>query len=266
MAHQLAGAYLERCGDVEPMVLAEHAERGMEGERAARWFLEAARQALASYDPEQAQRHAARALGCPVSDEQRGVLRAIQAWSCQMRMDLATGYERALAAVEALPAGSYWWARAIGICFYSFFMVGRFEHIERLIGAFMAARPELAARVAFLEAGTALSVFLTNVGQRRAAADTIAKMREVADGLDPQDHGFLLLADSYRLLKLEPDLHAAIRRAHQALALVVTSGERFIQVSAMFYLGVARTAIGEVVRGKAEAGMVAAIATSVPAM
>lgn len=250
VAHRLAGAYLERCGDVEPALLAEHAERGLDRERAVQWFLAAARQALASYDPELAQRHAARALAGSLSDLQRGELRTIQAWSCQVRMDLAVGYERALEAVDLLPPGSYWWAKAIGICFYSFFMVGRFEHIERLIGGFMAASPEADACVAFLEAGTALGVFLTNVGQRRAAADTIAKMRAVASGLDPQDHGFLLLADSYRLLKLERDLHAAIRQARLALALVVDNGESFIQVAAMFYLGVACAAIGEVDEGE----------------
>ena len=250
VAHRLAGAYLARCGDAEPALLAEHAERGLDHALATQYFLAAARQALASYDPELAQRHAARALAGPVSDDQRGVLRTIQAWSCQVRMDLAVGYERALEAVTLLPPGSYWWAKAIGICFYSFFMVGRFEHIERLIGGFMGATPERDARVAFLEAGTALGVFLTNVGQRHAAAATIAKMQAVAAGCEPHDHGFLLVADSYRLLKLEPDLHAAIRQARLALAHALNGGDRFLQVSAMFYLGVARAAIGEVDEGE----------------
>mgnify|MGYP003814691723 CR=1 FL=1 len=250
VAHRLAGAYLEQRGHAEAAVLAEHAERGLEGERAAHFFLEAARQALGRYDPEQAQRHATRALACPTTDEQLGILRAIQAWICLVRMDLPMGYEHALAAVDVLRPGSYWWAKAIGICFYSFFMVGRFEHIERLIRSFMGPRPEADAGIAFLEAGNALCIFLTNVGQRHAAAATIARMTEVAGNVDLQDHGALLMADSYRLLKLEPDLQAAIHRAQQGLALVINNGESLIQVQAIFYLGVARLAAGEVAEGE----------------
>ncbi len=249
-AHRLAGAYLEALGGVEPAVLAEHAHRGQEDVRAARLFVEAAMQAMARYDPELTQRHAQRAIACDEATPQRGVLRTLLAWTCLARMDLGPGYEHALAAATLLPSGSYWWAKAIGICFYSFFMINRFEHIERLIHDFMTASPEANAGVAFLEAGTALCVFFTNVGDRRAAAATVEKMRAVAADLDPQEQGYLLIADSYRSCKLEPDIYHATRAAHQALELATHSGETFLQVSALFYLGTAYTSLGCVDEGE----------------
>ena len=248
-AHRLAGGFLERTG-AEPAVLAEHAVRGAEPERAAQFFVMAARQALGRHDAELTQRYTQRALDCGVTDYQHGVIRTMQAWTCQTRMDLATGYALGLEAVDSLPPGSYWWAKSLGICFYSFFMINRFEHIERLIHAFMAATPEPDARVAYLEAGLALSVFLTNVGQRRAAADAIAKMRQASADLELHEHGYLLLADTYRTCKLEPDVFRALGCARQALELIANNGRSFIEVMAHFYLGVALTAIGDVEAGE----------------
>src|SRR5262249_32791269 len=42
VGHRLAGEYLERAGEIDPMVLAEHADRGRDPERAERFHREAA--------------------------------------------------------------------------------------------------------------------------------------------------------------------------------------------------------------------------------
>jgi hypothetical protein len=160
-------------------------------------------------------------------------------------MDLVPGYAHALEAATLLPSGSYWWAKAIGICFYSFFMINRFEHIERLIDAFMTASPEANARGSRSSRRgrrcACSSPTSATVGPRPPPSRRCARSR--AD-LDPQEHGYLLLADSYRSCKLEPDIYQATRAAHQALELVARSGDTFLQVSALFYLGAAYTSIG----------------------
>lgn len=50
LGHRLAGAWLERMGEIDPAILAEHFEQGGEGERATHYYLQAAEQALRAGD------------------------------------------------------------------------------------------------------------------------------------------------------------------------------------------------------------------------
>jgi len=249
-AHCLARRYLEHRGGVDPGVLAGHALRGNEPERAAGFFVDAAKQALRRCDRELTQSYAQQALRCGVTGHQRGVVLTTQAWAFRARMDLENAYTHGLEAVDVLPPGSYWWAKAIDICFCSFFMFNRLEHVERLVAAFMTATPAADARVAFHEAGIAVSIFLTNAGRRADAAAAIARMLQFADDLDPHDLGCLLLADAYRVCKLEPDPGRAVACARRTLDLLAQEGGSFLQVLAYLNLGVSLTAIGAVAAGE----------------
>jgi predicted ATPase len=63
-AHRLAGEWLERHGEADPMVLAGHARRGGDGARAAGFYLRAAEQALHVLDQEGALIRTDLGLGC----------------------------------------------------------------------------------------------------------------------------------------------------------------------------------------------------------
>jgi eukaryotic-like serine/threonine-protein kinase len=67
LGHRLAGKWLERSGESDPRVLAEHFERGGEATRAAKWHLRAGEKLLAEGLPESALESLARAneLGVP---------------------------------------------------------------------------------------------------------------------------------------------------------------------------------------------------------
>ncbi|HEY0133046.1 MAG TPA: AAA family ATPase, partial [Nannocystis sp.] len=166
-AHRLACAHLEAMG-AEPAALAEHAHAAEDRALAARYHVEAAGAALASFDLDAARLQCERALACGLDGAPLGTVRAIQAWVAYFHLDQQTGYEHALAAVDALPPGSLWWTRALQVCFYSFFMLGRVEHVERLIAAFVAAEPELDARAVYVESGAVLMTFFGTCGLRRA--------------------------------------------------------------------------------------------------
>src|SRR5262249_47040071 len=64
LAHGLAGEWLERHGEANPMVLASHFERGGEGERAARYYLRAAEQAFSVLDLDATMARAGLGLAC----------------------------------------------------------------------------------------------------------------------------------------------------------------------------------------------------------
>ena len=107
--HRLAAAWLERSGERDPMVLAEHYRRGGELERAAIYLARAAHQALAASDLPGAMQRAAQGMACGAQGELLGTLRSIEAWAQIWLGDFQPAYEGMLAASELLPAGSAGW-------------------------------------------------------------------------------------------------------------------------------------------------------------
>src|SRR5205814_8851435 len=74
LGHALAGAWLERRGETEAAVLAEHFERGRERARAATWYRRAAEQALAGNDIDAAIARAERGVACGAAGIELGLL------------------------------------------------------------------------------------------------------------------------------------------------------------------------------------------------
>ena len=115
LAHRLAGEWLERHGQTDPAVLAEHYERGKTPERALISFRRAAEQALAGDDFERAMSHAERALSCGPSEATKGALLAVQAEVMFWRGELDAAAERASRSLEGLPEGTPSWFDAISV-------------------------------------------------------------------------------------------------------------------------------------------------------
>lgn len=98
LGHGLAGAWLERNGERDPVTLAEHFRRAGELSRAASWYERAASLGLKA-DFESAIRHAERAIECGAGGSLMGRLRLIQAEAHNWRGEHAAA---ARAAAEAL--------------------------------------------------------------------------------------------------------------------------------------------------------------------
>src|SRR5699024_6369343 len=79
LAHRLAGEWLERAGETEGAVLAEHFERGRDPVRGRRWLLRTAEQAIEASDYEAALDAASRAVALGAAAEELGALRLIEA-------------------------------------------------------------------------------------------------------------------------------------------------------------------------------------------
>ena len=126
LGHRLAGAWLERAGEVDALVLAEHFARGEEGPRAARWLGRSAEQALEGDDLTAAVERAERALRSP-EEADRGAILVTLADALRWRGEYREALERASEAAEALPTGSRAWFRALGVLFAA---AGRLGHQE----------------------------------------------------------------------------------------------------------------------------------------
>jgi tetratricopeptide (TPR) repeat protein len=113
LGHRIAAAFLVGRGEHDPMVLAEHFERGEQPELATRHYLRAAEQALAGNDLADANARAERGVGCGARDEELGLLRLVQAEAERWRGRNAEGAERAREALSLLRAGSAPWCSAV---------------------------------------------------------------------------------------------------------------------------------------------------------
>lgn len=260
VAHRLACAYLEQQGGAGPAALAEHAQKGHVLGLAGRLHVEAARQALANFDLDAACAQAERALACDVKEVQLGEARAILASVAYFRLEQLSAYMHAMAAVDVLPPGSLWWARALGICFSAFLVLRRHTHAARLSRAFLAAEPLPEARGAYVAAGSTLSTFFAARGLRRACRQLVDKIEIGSVGLEPHELGHLHLTLAWRGHYLDRDHHATLRAAERAVELLRAAGDENALAQAMFCLGLAAQALGQSAR--AEATMREAMALS----
>jgi tetratricopeptide (TPR) repeat protein len=112
LGHRLAAEWLERAGDADPVVLAEHFERGGERARAIGWYAQAAEQALGGNDHEAVMDRVERAVACGAAGVQLGVLCVFEAEARRWRGENELARKAAREAMHLLPAGSARWCGA----------------------------------------------------------------------------------------------------------------------------------------------------------
>ncbi|WP_437595124.1 protein kinase domain-containing protein [Sorangium sp. So ce1000] len=105
VGHRLAGAWLEERGERDPLVLAEHMDRGGEPERAVIQYLRAAERALAGGDPAAVQR-AERGLACGAQDEPRHALMGVLSRARWTVGDRAGAWALCRELLDVTPPGS----------------------------------------------------------------------------------------------------------------------------------------------------------------
>jgi tetratricopeptide (TPR) repeat protein len=114
LGHRLAGEWLEQAGATESLAMAEHFRLGGAPPRAARWYLEAAAQALEGTDLPATIERVGRALECGPSDDTRGALHYLGSDAHFWRGEYADSERHALLAVDLLPVGEPRWFLAVG--------------------------------------------------------------------------------------------------------------------------------------------------------
>jgi serine/threonine protein kinase/tetratricopeptide (TPR) repeat protein len=115
LGHRLAGAWLERVGETDPRVIAEHFDRGDSRAAAVPWYRRAAEQALGGNDFAAALARAARAIICGAEASDRGELLLIQAEAHRWKGEFAEAARSAIEAMAALPRGGGRWWTAVGL-------------------------------------------------------------------------------------------------------------------------------------------------------
>jgi tetratricopeptide (TPR) repeat protein len=181
LGHHLAGQWLERVGEPDPVVLAEHFERGKNQARAAFWHYQASERALASGDVSAALTAAGRGIDVEPQDELRAQLWAVQSLAASGfasgRFSLAV-----TAANESLrlaKPGSATYCQALGGGIAGALMGGDINAFMGYMGPLLATEPEPAGMVHLAGAFAAAVGALVFAGQREPSAMFLGRMRAI---------------------------------------------------------------------------------------
>ncbi len=185
LGHHLAGEWLELAGEGDPIVLAEHFERGGEPSRAIHCYQRAAEQALAACDFAAAAARAERGVACGATGEALGHLRLVQAEAHKWSGEFADAATRGLEALLHLPEGSpRWFAAAAETAEAS----GKIADVAQLstIGEVLRAAPDgdRAALQPRITATAHCAFQLFNVGRYELAQVLLDRVERAAGDLD----------------------------------------------------------------------------------
>jgi tetratricopeptide (TPR) repeat protein len=188
LGHGLAGEWLERAGELEAGILAEHFVRGDRAERAARCFLRAAEQALEHNQLDDTLRLAERAIACGVSGQELGALGAVQAAASFWLGDYAAAERHGSHAIEHVPEGEATWFRVVGTLIAAAGRVGNTEACDRWVSRVSRAAAVPGAEVDELVClcrGAFQMLFRGQVELARTAIACITEKAARAPRLDP---------------------------------------------------------------------------------
>ena len=231
VGHRLAGAFLERAGEVDPAILALHYERGDEPVTAARHYLRAAEKALGGNDFAVAIEHAERSVSLgegELGDEARGSARLVQAEAHRWRAELGPAAVAGAQAAELLPRGHAAWFRAVRETIGANGRLGHFDLVLMWAEEAIAASGEAdtaSARVAALAPAAGQMIYSGNAAGAARVVAEMDRIAEAAAGLEPMAAARL---HQVRALQADHggDAEAALAEHHAALAGFERAGDR----------------------------------------
>jgi eukaryotic-like serine/threonine-protein kinase len=200
VGHGLAARYLERIGEPDPGVLADHYREGGDLASAAPFYLRAADQAVAGHDLATALQRVEHGLGCGPVGELLGALRGLQCYSHFWNDQWETAYPFGAEALTLLPAGSYRWCKTMGTMLTITSLSGKLEQFGKLVESFATVEVAAAARTAYVEAAALLTAMFAYLGRREQAklfVDRIERIGALQSADDAMTPGWVHFAQVY---------------------------------------------------------------------
>jgi hypothetical protein len=205
--HLRAAAYLCRMGETDPLVLAEHHQRGGDAPRAATLYARAAGGLVDRLDLEGARRAVEAAMACGASGPALVDLRATEAVIAFWSNDLVRAEVAGSHVLAELRSGSHAWFRLIGVLISASAQLGNQVLLTELFEMLMRAAGDDDATAAYAEALSYLCNMSSWTGQRTRAASLLARMDELHARIAEEDwasRGWIHTSHGYFIHLLEP--------------------------------------------------------------
>jgi tetratricopeptide (TPR) repeat protein len=248
MGHRLAAEYLERQGDPDPLVLAEHYERGAMRDRAASLYAKGAMQTLGQSDIEASLRSVERGVACGATGETLGLLRSIQAWAYFWRLDPVAARTTGQMALATLPEGSIPYYMALGITLGASWSLGEADLIDQALHVLVDSEPPPVARPAVLESALMVLSALSVQGKREGTLALLRQMEKLTAGLgdnEARSRGQMQLMRAVWQLHLGGDPYEQYRAAAAAMAAFSMAGDQRLLGIVEIYLGSSMLQLGD---------------------
>jgi tetratricopeptide (TPR) repeat protein len=234
LGHRLSAAWLEKAGEADAAVLAEHLERAGEPRRAVGFYLRAAEQALEGNDFATVLRQAKRGVACGAEGEEKGALLLVQAEAHKGIGHNADVAACAAEAMQLLPKRSPKWFSAVADLAFASSKIGNDERLielsRELVWIDGRGVPDTHAIAA---ARVAAHLFIAGQGE---AGDRLLAMAESARGASNPDammvafiaraHGIrrMLAGDIPGFLASMSEAAASFERAGALRSLLIAQG------------------------------------------
>jgi tetratricopeptide (TPR) repeat protein len=191
LGHRLAGEWLERAGEADAVILAEHAERAGDAGRTAPLFARAARASRRRSDMARAITRADRGIGCRPPDETLASLRAIQSEANLWRGHFADARDVGEEAMRLSAAWSDTWCRALMGRIVSAMYLGRDDDLKQLIPLFRDVPAVSAKSARVLFAGINVLYLASEIALADACVERIEPIVEMLAAADTTARAWL---------------------------------------------------------------------------
>jgi tetratricopeptide (TPR) repeat protein len=199
--HQLAGDWLERAGEKDLEMLAEHARLGQQPERAIHYYTLAAEQLFERHEMQGMQRCVEAALAQAPQGKALVRLQALQATAAFWMDDFVTTQELGRGVLPRLKAGGLMWSRLMGALCLVYGLSGQREAGLALCRLMLEAEPEPQARSAYFEALCFMTSMAGHMGFIREADAGFERLEQLGRDVIARDgnvQGWRAAAHAFR--------------------------------------------------------------------
>ncbi len=246
--HRLAGAWLERAGEPDPLVLAEHFRLGQEQERAVHFYTVAAEKFL-GMDLLRLNQCLEMALALGASGVRRARLRALQALLCMWRGDLPRSLEIGREVLPELKkTGNTTWYLLLSVMLFGFMATRARDEQAELFRLLLESEPEADAVVTYVDMVLYQATLIIGVGAHQEARVLVARALEVGAGRieqEPALQGMLNWTRSLLAHAVEGRPWTARVLAEQARQPMYDTGVDWKQIMALVLEGMTLGALGD---------------------
>jgi serine/threonine protein kinase len=252
--HRLVGPWLEQAGESDPRVLAEHASRGQQPERAFHLLTRAAEQLFDRIDMPGMARCVEAALALGAHGMALAQLHALQVTHAFWTNDLAKLFDMGPRVLAELKPGCRLWCWLASWLYMGHSAQGRQEQAAALGQELLRTRPEPAARVAYLEALGSVAGLSIYGGARQEASTYLERLLELCAEAPPRvsmERASSHYIQGFFSFHFEPRPWQACVWLEQSLREVVEVGQERLGPGAQVLWALALEQLGE--RASAEA-------------